>query len=86
MKNWKIDLSDDMLASLMKKYQHKTLRSFYAAIGEGQIDLFELRDRIQEDETAAKAPEEVKVKTSLGERDKGDDILVLNARHLRGMD
>lgn len=86
MKNWKIDLSDDMLASLMKKYQHKTLRSFYAAIGEGEIDLFELRDRIQEDETAAKAPEEVKVKTSLGERDKGDDILVLNARNVRGMD
>ena len=86
MKNWKIDLADDMLASLMKKYQHKTLRSFYAAIGEGEIDLFELRDRIQEDETAAKAPEEVKVKTSLGERDKGDDILVLNARNVRGMD
>ncbi|MGN0191684.1 MAG: RelA/SpoT family protein [Candidatus Cryptobacteroides sp.] len=85
LKNWKIDLSDDILATLLKKYQHKTLRSFYAAIGEGDIDLLELRDLITENPSKPQA-EEVKIKTSLGEKDKVDDILVLNAKNVRGID
>lgn len=47
LKNWKLELGDEELAALMKKYQHKTINSFYAAVGEGVIDIYDIRSFLQ---------------------------------------
>lgn len=47
LKNWKLELGDEELAALMKKYQHKTINSFYAAVGEGVIDIYDIRNFLQ---------------------------------------
>jgi GTP pyrophosphokinase len=44
LKNWKLELSDDMLAALVKHYKLKTISDFYAAIAEQQIDILDVRN------------------------------------------
>ena len=89
LKNWKIELSDEMLASLMKKYQKKTLNSFYAAVGKEEIDVFEIRDFILAGGEAPKIPEGKPQKTAIEQQSSakgGDDILVIDAKNVRGLD
>ena len=46
LKNWKMELSDEVLASIMKKFQFKTVNAFYAAIGDGSLDIAGMKDVI----------------------------------------
>ncbi len=48
LKNWKMELTDDILAAIMKKLQFKTVNSFYAAVGEGTVDIADMKDIITE--------------------------------------
>ncbi len=89
LKNWKIELGDEMLAALMKKYQKKTLNSFYAAVGKEEIDVFDIRDFIQAGGEAPKIPEGKPQKSAVEQQSSakgGDDILVIDAKNVRGLD
>ena len=89
LKNWKIELSDEMLAALMKKYQKKTLNAFYAAVGKEEIDVFDIRDFILAGGEAPKIPEGKAQKASVEQPSSGkggDDILVIDAKNVRGLD
>lgn len=89
LRNWKIELNDDDLAALMKKYQHKTLRSFYAAIGEGQIDPIEIRDSViasEEPQKLLSAEIKAAEKPLITPKGRGDDILVIDAKNVKGLD
>ena len=89
LKNWKIELSDEMLAALMKKYQRKTINAFYASVGKGEIDVFEIRDFINAGGEAPKIPDNKGQKASLEQQPSGkggDDILVIDAKNVRGLD
>lgn len=93
LKNWKLELSDESLATLMKKYQHKTLNSFYAAIGEGVIDVFDIRNFILAggQQAASETPVEVEERQESKRPDglnsgKSDDILVIDAKNVRHLD
>lgn len=46
LKNWKLELEDDTLASLMKKLQYKNVNAFYAAVGDGTLDVGDLKDML----------------------------------------
>lgn len=48
LKNWKMDISDEDLAALLKKRGYKTLNAFYAAIGEGELDINDIKSYILE--------------------------------------
>ena len=48
LKNWKMELTDDILAAIMKKLQFKTVNAFYAAVGEGTVDIADMKDIITE--------------------------------------
>ena len=41
LKNWKMELSDDVTAEILKRRKFKTINAFYAAIGEGELDVAE---------------------------------------------
>lgn len=46
LKNWKLELSDEMLNILIKKYGKKEINSFYQAVGEEVIDVMEIKEFI----------------------------------------
>ena len=94
LKNWKLEFPDDMAGEFMKKNRFPGLKEMYAAIGDGSLDVNAVKTFIQEHDAlaaeavgAARAAEEEKrEKWSAGAREGGDDILVLNAANLKGLD
>ena len=96
LKNWKLELPDEVVAELLKKLKYTTLNSFYAAITDGEVDVNDVKNYILDrDRIAAEAieaareaeAERIESRTSeWGNRHSTDDILVLNARDLKGLD
>ncbi len=96
LKNWKLELPDDVLAELLKRLKYATLNSFYAAVFDGEVDVNDVknyildRDRLAAEAIeAAREAEAERIETRAadwGNRHTSDDILVLNARDLKGLD
>ncbi len=87
LKNWKMELDDETLAAIMKKLQHKTLNAFYAAVGEGEIDVADVKTWILEARSGEEAAEPDRKARVVAQTGKGgDDILVIDAKNVRGMD
>lgn len=91
LKNWKLELDDEVLAALMKKLQYKTLNAFYAAVGEGIVDVSQVKDFIQA--SAAARPEETagplvdgSKASALAPASGGDDILVIDAKNVKNIE
>ena len=91
LKNWKLELDDEVLAALMKKLQYKTLNAFYAAVGEGIVDVSQVKDFIQA--SAAARPEEAagplvdgSKASALAPASGGDDILVIDAKNVKNIE
>ncbi len=96
LKNWKLELPDEVLAELLKRLKYATLNSFYAAVFDGEVDVNDVknyildRDRLAAEAIeAAREAEAERIGTRAadwGNRHTSDDILVLNARDLKGLD
>ena len=97
LKNWKLEFPDDYMSELMKKLKYPTVNSFFAAIGEGTLDIDIVKNYILEHEEmearaieAARAADQAAAAASKsqweGSSAAGDDILVINAKDLKGLD
>jgi GTP pyrophosphokinase len=90
LKNWKMEIDDETMAAVMKKLPYKTLNAFYAAIGEGELDVADVKNMVGEirnAEVQAAADQEKKVGGILKERNNNnDDILVIDAKNVKGID
>ena len=96
LKNWKLELPDEVLAELLKKLKYATLNSFYAAVAGGDVDVNDVKnyilDRDRLNAEAIEAAKEAEAErlgarsAEWGNRHSSDDILVLNARDLKGLD
>ena len=91
LKNWKMEIDDETMAAVMKKLPYKTLNAFYAAIGEGELDVTEVKNLVNEIRNAESAslPAETEKKTGAILKEKGgnnDDILVIDAKNVKGID
>ena len=91
LKNWKLEFPDEMLTEMMKKRKMTSVNAFFAAVGEGDIDVNEIKEYIlteeqrkQEALEAAQAQEAAK--SHKVDASSKDDILVLNAKDLKGLD
>ena len=91
LKNWKLEFPDEMLTEMMKKRKITSVNAFFAAVGEGTIDVNEIKEYIlteekrhQEALEAAQAREASRPHRL--ETTSKDDILVLNAKDLKGLD
>ena len=90
LKNWKMELEDEVMAALIKKLQYKTINAFYAAIGEGVIDVADVKEMILEitqgssEQTTPVA--EKKVTKGVVQERGSDDILVIDAKNVKGID
>ena len=91
LKNWKLEFPDEMLTEMMKKRKITSVNTFFAAVGEGSIDVNEIKEYILSEEQrrqealeAAHAQEAARPHRL--ETSSKDDILVLNAKDLKGLD
>ena len=88
LKNWKMELDDEVLAAILKKLQYKTINAFYAAIGEEVLDVADIKNLILEitqGSTPAAAEPEKRPKGVIEEKGS-DDILVIDAKNVKGID
>ena len=90
LKNWKMELDHETLAAILKKLQLKTINSFYAAIGDEQLDVAEVKNMILEltqgqQEQQTQAEPEKKAREAIHEKGT-DDILVIDAKNVKGID
>lgn len=96
LKNWKLELPDDVLADFLKRKKYSTINSFYAAVSDEIIDVNEVKNFILEhDSIVAQAIEAARASDAEKHADKmkqwdvsqgADDILVINARDLKGLE
>lgn len=88
LKNWKMELEDEVLATILKRKQYKTINAFYAAVGEGEIDVADIKNMILEiTQGGTPTPVELEKKVKESIQEKGnDDILVIHAKNVKGID
>ena len=90
LKNWKMEIDDETMAAILKKLPYKTLNAFYAAIGEGELDVADVKNmacEIMNAETPVNTDQEKKAGGVLKERsNNNDDILVIDAKNVKGID
>ena len=91
LKNWKMEIDDETMATIMKKLPYKTLNAFYAAIGEGELDVAEVKNMVNEirnvEAPSSQSEQEKKAGGVLKERsNNNDDILVIDAKDVKGID
>ena len=91
LKNWKLDFPDEMQSEFMKLHRFTSVNAFFAAIGDSSLDVNVIKEYIQSEEKrhaeaveAARAAEAAKVRRGMSEGH--DDILVLNAKGVKGLD
>ena len=91
LKNWKLEFSDEMNTELRKKLNYPSLTGFYAAIGDGSLDVNVVKDFIQGEAerhaASVEAAEAVQASAKAARHyESKDDILVLNAKNVKGID
>ena len=91
LKNWKMEIDDETMAVILKKLPYKTINAFYAAIGEGELDVAEVKNMVNElrnvDSSSAQTGMEKKQASGIQEKGgSNDDILVIDAKNVKGID
>ena len=88
LKNWKMEVDDETMAALLKKYQFKTLNAFYAAVGDGTFDVADVKTFVHElaNQKTETPVQDTKTKTGVESNKGNDDILVIDAKNVRGID
>ena len=71
LKNWKLELPDDVLADFLKRKKYSTINSFYAAVSDETIDVNEVKNFILEhDSIVAQAIEAARASDAEKHADK----------------
>ena len=91
LKNWKLEFSDEMNTELRKKLNYPSLTGFFAAIGDGTLDVNVVKDFIlgeaERHAASVEAAEAVQASAKASRYyESKDDILVLNAKNVKGID
>lgn len=97
LKNWKLELGSEDLAAMMKRMQYKHVNAFFAAIGDGTIDIADIKSfldnngtRILEEENIANTQNEKTAAQQQNANKKkycnSDDIMVIDAKNVKSLD
>jgi len=93
LKNWKLEFPDEYVTELLKKLKFSSLNSFYAAVSDGTVTLDFIKNYIldhasmvRENIEQAKAEFAASGTKNWEDSHTSDDILVINARDLKGLD
>lgn len=91
LKNWKMEFTDDQILEFCKLRKYSGQIAMYAAIGSDLLDVNEIKDFIlseeqrQEESVAAAIALENSRNANSAYTSRGDDILVLNAKDVKGL-
>lgn len=89
LKNWKMEFTDDQVMEFCKKYRYSGQIPMYAAIANGELDVNEIKEYIlgeeQRNEESVAAAVALENARPAGYTSHGDDILVLNAKDVKGL-
>lgn len=82
-KNWKLDLNDEAVRKILKKYEFKLAYEFYCELAKGKIDPLDIKSIFSEkgeEETVKKPIEFLLPKKGAGEiiTDSGEDFLIID--------
>ena len=95
LKNWKLELPDEALQDLMKNFRYSSEMQFMADISRETVDINDIKSfivqRQEEKERAAQDSSAHKEQAAAVQSGKvysgdADDILVINAKNVRGLD
>ena len=86
LRNWKLSLPDDLLHDIMHYHKYTSVISFMADVGDGVIDINDLKDWILNPEQLVYHTEHEEHKAKAATWKSSDEILVINAKGVRGLD
>lgn len=93
LRNWKLEFPDELLTEFMKSARFNSEMSMMAAIAAEELDIndikeFLLQKQAQKEEHASQKPDTAseEKKTYGGSAASSDDILVINAKNVKGLD
>lgn len=93
LRNWKLEFPDELLTEFMKSARFNSEMSMMAAIAAEELDVndikeFLLQKQAQKEEHASQKPDTAseEKKTYGGSAASSDDILVINAKNVKGLD
>lgn len=76
MKNWKMELNDDVLAEIAKHYKLKTSSEVFLSVYEGKIDVLDIKNFLTKGEQEEKSPDKQELvgkDAPKGKQSKGGD-------------
>jgi len=77
LKNWKIEINDEILHTLIKNYKYKTIKEFYSAVGNETINMMEVKEYLSEDKKQEKLPDTLeKVSRGTTKEDSSDYLII----------
>ena len=86
LKNWKLSLPDSLLHDMMHYLKYSSVLSFMAAIGDGKIGVEEIKEYILDPSQLVCRTEEKDKKDAVKDWKSSDDILVINAKGVKGLE
>lgn len=89
LRNWKLEFPDEMMTEFMKSRKYNSVMPFMAAIANEELDVNDIKTFIQQKQTREKAVEAAQEKVAATQPYQGtssDDILVINAKNVRGLE
>lgn len=87
LKNWKMTMEDDVLNDIMHYLKYSSVISFMAAVGDGDIDVNDIKNWLLNPDLLVYRTEHVEKRQEAHETWKSDDdILVINAKGVKGLE
>jgi len=88
LRNWKLDFPDDVMSEFMKSRKYSSVLPFMAAIGREELDLSDIKAFILSKQNSAPDAQQEgpQVRKELQYAGTGEDILVINAKGVKGLE
>ncbi|MBO7487704.1 MAG: bifunctional (p)ppGpp synthetase/guanosine-3',5'-bis(diphosphate) 3'-pyrophosphohydrolase [Bacteroidales bacterium] len=86
LKNWKLELPDDDLTYLVKKYKFRTANELFSALGSGTVDVAEIKTYLLDKASHVQEAVESHVTHALRKTDSSDYLVIGDNSKLKNVD
>ncbi|MBP5302244.1 MAG: bifunctional (p)ppGpp synthetase/guanosine-3',5'-bis(diphosphate) 3'-pyrophosphohydrolase [Bacteroidales bacterium] len=86
LKNWKMELPDDDLTYLVKKYKYRTANELFSALGSGALDVADIKAYLLDKASKVQEAVESHVTHTLRKTDSSDYLVIGDNRKLKKVD
>lgn len=86
LKNWKLELPDDDLTYLVKKYKFRTANELFSALGSGDVDVADIKAYLLDKASRVQETVESHVTHTLRKTDSSDYLVIGGNKSLKNVD